>query len=297
MKNTVDVLRLVKPHTRRAYEQAWRDLLNFLGEPHPVLPQGGRRLLGQAETRFMAMTTGDIQIWVDDMFARGLSASTIRTRLSAVSALFDMHDDPTEGIKRPTPGAVPQTANLDTAGQVTKLLRAIDLDNPHGAQDFALIGTLLLTGWGVERVRTLVWADFVMRAGQVQLRDSQGNIPLPRNLWDMIVRCVRHLHGSVSLPEGAYLFVAIEGFGGAPTKVQPGARKPLSPQEINRRIVRYVRLAGLGGARLSTRGLAVTRKNLGADAMYAVIEKTKPISPGLVTQGRNLRVWRRAMAG
>jgi integrase len=280
MKNTVDVLRSVKPHTRRVYEQAWRDLSKFSGDAHCL----------------MSLTTADVQAWVDDMTVRGLAASTIRTRLSAVSALFEAHNDPTLGIKRPSAEATRETMSLDGATDVTKLLRAIDLESPHGAQDFALIGTLLLTGWGVERVRTLVWADFVMRGGQVLLRDGQGNIPLPRNLWELIVRCVRHLHGTISLPTGAYLFVAIDGFGGAPVSVQPSARQPLSPQEINRRVARYARLAGLESSRLSSRGLAVTRKNLGDQAIYAIVEKVKPVSPSLIIPGRNLRVWRRAMA-
>ena len=280
MKNTVDVLRSVKPHTRRAYEQAWRDLIKFLGD----------------ERRLMSLTNADVQDWVDDMLARGLSASTIRTRLSAVSALFDAHDDPTLGVKRPAPEAIPETANLDSAEQVAKLLRAIDLDDAHGAQDFALISILLLTGWGVERVRTLTWTDFTMRGGVVLLRDNHENIQLPRSLWDVIVGMVRKLHGTISLPTGAYLFVALRGFGGTPVSTQPSVRKPLSPQEVNRRIARYARLAGLDSAQLSTRGLAVTRKNLGSAAIYSIIEKIKPVSPSLVTPGRNLRVWRNIAA-
>ena len=46
-------------------------------------------------------------------------------------------------------------------------------------------------------------ADFTMRGGQVLLCDSQGNIPLPHNLWEVIVRCVKNLHGFISLPGGA----------------------------------------------------------------------------------------------
>ena len=178
MNNVADVLRSLKPNARRAYDQAYRDLLKFLGD----------------ERRLMTLTTADLQAWVADQGKRGLAAATIRTRLSAVSALFE-ENDPTAAVKRPALKPVPQTANLDCPEDVTKLLRAIDLSREHGAQDFALLGVLLLTGWGVERVRTLCWADFVIRGGQVWLRDSAGNIPLPRSLWDMITRVVRNLHG------------------------------------------------------------------------------------------------------
>jgi integrase len=286
MHSTVDVLRAVKPHTRRAYMQAWRDLARHLGD----------------EKRLLTLTPADVQGWTAAMRARGLAAATICARLAAVAALFDKSDDPTATIVRPQK-AVVETPAL-SAEQVTQLLRAIQLQTPHGAQDFALCGLLLLTGWTVERVRRLRWDDFALRDGRTMLRDGQNYLPLPVNLWSAIAHTMQAVQASRGLWQGpvqdtaAHLFVALSGFAGARPKPTSAARTPLSIQEINRRITRYAKLARLGCPRITSKGLAVSGKHLTAAAVAALLERDLFNTNSPAAQApRRLRVWRNGLAG
>jgi integrase/recombinase XerD len=80
--------------TRRAYESAIRDLMQFTG-------------IARAE-EFRTVTRAHVIAWRDDLAARELGGATIRHRLAALSSLFEYLCDrnavthnPVKGVKRP----------------------------------------------------------------------------------------------------------------------------------------------------------------------------------------------------
>ena len=253
MKTFADALHGVATTTARAYTQGWNDLLNHLG----------------GIENLSALTSDQVAGWVAAMQARGLAASTICLRLSAVSALFDEADDPTRAIERPIIQHKNTTSHELTAEQVTELLRACDLTTSHGQQDFAIISLLFISGLGLERVRALTWGDLtVSKAGDVTIRAT--GVKIPQKLFSIITAFSPSRNGWIRNP-GAPLFVALEGFAGKPLSSPAAERQPLSPQEINRRINRYARLAGLGCAHLSARSIATTGKALGVEQASALV--------------------------
>ncbi len=277
-RNYTDVLKNVRPNSARAYTQTWNDLAKYLG----------------GEEYLASLSESDVRAWVDNMLERKLSASTIRTRLAAVAALFDPQDDPTRGIERPTTN-VNETIRL-TPAEITRLIRDIDIRSASGSQDFALLSLLLLSGWNVERVTKLTWGDFTIRHGRPHLRvDVREYLPIPQAVWAALAATARQLYGSTSLLHDSRLFVALAGFPGNPAPENPRDRSPLSPQEVNRRIDRYAKLAGLE-AHITSRNLAVTGRELGINTISALLEKANSHTRS-TTPTDSLRLWRSVTRG
>jgi integrase/recombinase XerD len=61
--------------TRRAYETALKDFIRFTGIERPE--------------EFRIVTRAHVIAWRDELAVRGLSAATVRHRLSALASLFD----------------------------------------------------------------------------------------------------------------------------------------------------------------------------------------------------------------
>ena len=81
---------------RRAYETALKDFVRFAG-------------IGRPE-EFRTVIRAHVIAWRDELSGRGLSATTIRHRLSALASLFDYLRDqnavthnPVKGVTRPVP--------------------------------------------------------------------------------------------------------------------------------------------------------------------------------------------------
>src|SRR5690349_24188392 len=80
--------------TRRAYENAIQDFMDFTG-------------IGRPE-EFRAVTRAHVIAWRDDLAKRELGGSTVRHRLAALSSLFEhlceknaVTHNPVKGVKRP----------------------------------------------------------------------------------------------------------------------------------------------------------------------------------------------------
>ena len=61
--------------TRRAYENALKDFMGFIGISQPG--------------EFREVTRSHVIAWRDDLASRGLSSQTLRHRLAALSSLFE----------------------------------------------------------------------------------------------------------------------------------------------------------------------------------------------------------------
>jgi integrase/recombinase XerD len=130
---------IINPKTRRAYKNDVGEFSTFTGLREPP--------------ELRTITRAHVIAWRKDLERRGLSAASIRRKLSALSALFDYlcernagSGNPVDGVKRPVShnnaGSTPALGD----GQVRKLLDAPPADTLKGVRDRAILATLLYHG-------------------------------------------------------------------------------------------------------------------------------------------------------
>jgi integrase/recombinase XerD len=154
---------LTNPKTRRAYKNDVEEFVRFTG------------LRGIAELR--DITRAHVIAWRKDLEKRALAASSIRRKLSALSALFDylcehnaVAGNPVDGVKRPMAnGNEGSTPALGDA-QVRKLLNAPSEDTLKGVRDRAILATLLYHGIRREELCRLRVRDIQSRQGVLHFR-------------------------------------------------------------------------------------------------------------------------------
>jgi integrase/recombinase XerD len=149
--------------TRRAYKVDVQEFISFTG------------LRGFAGLR--TITRAHVIAWRKDLESRALAASSIRRKLSALSALFDylcehnaVAGNPVDGVKRPMAnGNEGSTPALGDA-QVRKLLDAPPEDTLKGLRDRAILATLLYHGMRREELCRL-------RVRDIQSRQRPAGVP------------------------------------------------------------------------------------------------------------------------
>jgi integrase len=223
-------------HTARAYAAAQRDYKAFI-------QRSGQQ--------------GDLSVWIEDMQKRGLAANTIRQRAYLVRAWLGVEED----VALPARRTVRETKWLD-AEQVRAVLSVIPKDR-DGRRDFALLAALLITGLRVGQVRTWRRSDIRCSGGSTRIR----NWNLPRVICEALQAAFEPYGDShfINMPlscivEDAHVFTASK------------CRQPLSPQEINRRIGRYARLAGLEPQGVTAECLRRTNKELGQHTVITSVQ-------------------------
>src|SRR5271167_3253591 len=154
---------ITNPKTRRAYKIDVSEFSAFAG------------LRGPAELR--TVTRAHVIAWRKDLEKRELAPSSIRRKLSALSALFDylcernaVAGNPVDGVKRPmannNEGSTPALGDA----QARRLLAAPPLDTLKGVRDRAIIATLLYHGIRREELCKLRVRDMQSRQGVVHFR-------------------------------------------------------------------------------------------------------------------------------
>jgi len=154
---------LTNPKTRRAYKIDVEEFIAFAG------------LKGIGELR--AITRAHVIAWRKDLERRGLAPSSIRRKLSALSALFDylcehnaVTGNPVDGVKRPMAnGNEGSTPALGDA-QARRLLEAPPADSLKGVRDRAILATLLYHGLRREELCALRVKDIQSRQGVMHFR-------------------------------------------------------------------------------------------------------------------------------
>jgi integrase/recombinase XerD len=154
---------LTNPKTRRAYKIDVEEFIAFAG------------LGGIAELR--SVTRAHVIAWRKDLEKRELAHSSIRRKLSALSALFDylcehnaVTGNPVDGVKRPMAnGNEGSTPALGDA-QARRLLEAPPSDTLKGMRDRALLATLLYHGLRREELCGLRVKDIQSRQGVMHFR-------------------------------------------------------------------------------------------------------------------------------
>ncbi|MER0170252.1 MAG: integrase [Proteobacteria bacterium SG_bin4] len=122
--------------TRRAYENALKDFMNFTGIQNPE--------------EFRVVTRAHIIAWRDDLVNRSLSSMSIRHRLSALSSLFEylcerntVTHNPVKGVKRPAVESYEGKTPAIGDHQARELLEVPDGSSLKGKRDRAILATLL----------------------------------------------------------------------------------------------------------------------------------------------------------
>ncbi len=127
---------LSNPSTRRAYENAVRDFMRFVGIARPE--------------EFRTVTRAHIIAWRDALRQRGLGGPTIRHRLASLASLFEhlcernaVTHNPVKGVERPkTETGEGKTPALGDH-QARELLIAPQSDTLKSKRDRAILSTLL----------------------------------------------------------------------------------------------------------------------------------------------------------
>jgi integrase len=231
-------------HTARARAAAKRDYLAFVGRAG----------------------TEDLTAWVQEMQSRGLAANTIRQRVYLVRGWLGI----ATALHLSTPRTVHERKWLD-AEQVRALLAVIPR-HETGRRDFALLATLMVSGQRVGQVRLWRWRDVRQKTAPKILQDIAGAIPTPgQDSYS------GNMTPAVDLLPNAFLFATPErrlGLGKDRQVIAiPVVGAPVSPQEINRRIRRYARLAGLEPEGLSSESLRRTHRELGQYTVTILVEQ------------------------
>lgn len=236
-------------HTARAYAAAQRDYKAY------VKHSG----------------VNDLSAWVEDMQKRGLAANTIRQRAYLMRKWLGVDED----MALPARRTVHETKWLD-AEQVRAMLSIIPKDR-DGRRDFTLLSALLVTGLRVGQVR--IWKRSEIRCSDGGTRVRNWNIP---KVVCEALRAAFEPYGdsrfsnmplSYTLGDG-YVFTASKKV----RRKKGNARnhqlcdQPLSPQEINRRIGRYARLAGLESQGVTAECLRRTCKELGQHTVVSLVQ-------------------------
>ena len=234
-------------NTRRAYDLAVRECVIF------------------CEAQPWEIGRSDVAAWVQDMRDRNLADTTINLRLAAVSSFFrftteEFTEVDADGIERPLHSFNPAAgkrlrqrvtpygkAGYLSTDQAKQLLAAVDQNNLHGLQDYALFTGYLFTARRNTEWRTAQVDRFVQLGARVRYRfDAKGKrdqvVDVAPPVWDAVQR----YQDAAGLQDG-YLFTALSDRAkNLPTvKAEWERNQPISSYEVGRRLKRYARLAGL----------------------------------------------------
>lgn len=154
---------LTNRKTRRAYKIDVEEFIAFAGLRSPM--------------EMRSITRAHVIAWRKDLEQRGLAHSSIRRKLSALSALFDylcernaVTGNPVDGVKRPAAnnneGSTPALGDA----QARKLLEAPPADTLKGIRDRAILATLLYHGIRREELCRLRVRDLQSRQGVMHIR-------------------------------------------------------------------------------------------------------------------------------
>ena len=151
------------PCTRRAYKRDVSEFSNFIGITTPE--------------EMRQVTRAHVIAWRKDIESRNLAPSSIRRKLSAISALFNylceknsVSHNPVDGVKRPAIESNEGKTPALSDSQARLLLEAPKSDTIKGKRDRAILATLLYHGIRRTELCNLAVKDVQNRKGVEHLR-------------------------------------------------------------------------------------------------------------------------------
>ena len=155
------------PHTVAAYRRDLEDLVRWLRERHPDLPDWG------------AVKAEHLRAWLGQGRARGLAESTLQRRLSALRRFLDhlvktgvLPANPARGLSAPRkPRRLPATLEVD---QVTALLDAAPRDDPLALRDRAMLELFYSAAVRLAELAGADLADLDLEGGWIRVLGKGG---------------------------------------------------------------------------------------------------------------------------
>lgn len=151
------------PRTRRAYEFDLKDFSRFVGIERPE--------------QFRIVSRAHVIAWRKELEKKNLAGSTVRRKLSALSALFDhlceanlVTHNPTLGVERPPAEGNEGKTPAISDDQARILLNAPDPETLKGKRDRAILSVFLFHALRREELCTLKVKDIHMRRGVMHIR-------------------------------------------------------------------------------------------------------------------------------
>jgi integrase/recombinase XerD len=235
--------------TRRAYENALKDFMNFTGIQNPE--------------EFRIVTRAHIIAWRDDLLSRSLSSMSIRHRLAALSSLFEylcekntVTHNPVKGVKRPAVESYEGKTPAIGDHQARELLDAPDGSSLKGKRDRAILATLLYHALRRDELCKLKVKDFKQERRGVPHMKISGKGGKTRYL---------PLHPAASGLIHDYLDAAGHGledtgalFRSASNNRDKESQKPITPDGVYKLVQRYSEKLGFKIGAHSLRATAAT---------------------------------------
>ena len=235
--------------TRRAYENALKDFMNFTGIQNPE--------------EFRIVTRAHIIAWRDDLLSRSLSSMSIRHRLAAISSLFEylcekntVTHNPVKGVKRPAVESYEGKTPAIGDHQARELLDAPDGSSLKGKRDRAILATLLYHALRRDELCRLKVKDFKQERRGVPHMKISGKGGKTRYL---------PLHPAASGLIHDYLDAAGHGledtgalFRSASNNRDKESQKPITPDGVYKLVQRYSEKLGFKIGAHSLRATAAT---------------------------------------
>ena len=236
--------------TRRAYENALKDFMGFVGISQPG--------------EFREVTRSHVIAWRDDLATRGLSSQTIRHRLAALSSLFEhlcnantVTHNPVKGVKRPAveshEGKTPALGDH----QARQLLDAPDGLSLKGKRDRAMLATLLYHALWRDELCRLKVKDFKNeRRGVAHLKVSGA-----KGARRGMCRCIRRRAGpcsTTSRRRDTWPRMVAPSSAGCTTPASKGRKRRFRPMRSTRSCGGYSKALGFEIGAHSLRATAAT---------------------------------------
>jgi integrase/recombinase XerD len=150
-------------NTRRAYKNDVNEFMAFAGIRRPE--------------EFRMVKRSHLIAWRKDLERRGLEATTIRRKLSALSSLFDflcesnaVPFNPADGVRRPNSGSNEGKSPSLSDERAKLLLNAPPAETLKGIRDRAILSALLFHGLRRAELCALAVGDIEERRGVLHFR-------------------------------------------------------------------------------------------------------------------------------
>jgi site-specific recombinase XerD len=210
---------------------------------------------------FLQITRAHVIAWRDQLARAEASPATIRSKLAALSSLFQYLCDknsvthnPVKGVKRPSQGNNEGKTPAVSDEQARRLLKAPNPDTLKGKRDLAILATFLYHGPRREEICRLRECDLESRRGVIHFRihGKRGKIrlvPVHSATIELIHEYLQAAGHQTDMT--GPLFRPVKNSRG-------GLDRALDPQSLWKMVKRYATQVGIDPRGISPHGLRAT---------------------------------------
>lgn len=204
-----------------------------------------RAFLAARHTSLREASREDVLSWKESLLERGNSTRTVNVRLAGVKALYrflelsDLIERDPSRVVRFMPEQHKRMSIL-TAGEVDRILEAMDRETPGGLRDYFLIAFLFATGGRIGEVTHLRLQDIDLTRATVTFRARKNR---EDNVIALTETCVAELRRFLDLVRPVFAAHVKEGYEDYVILSMRG--RILDRSNISRIVKRYARIANV----------------------------------------------------